>query len=115
MHLTKGQIAYLGNTLHEILHGFTVGDFYSAVGSSRELVDSLAVKIEDSYIACRDQNSYDLQLTGIELLILRNASLLCSQNLSRQEFQSRLGESPESARKFLRQLEPAEDALALQP
>jgi hypothetical protein len=115
MHLTKGQIAYLGNTLHEILHGFNVGDFYVAVGSSREVVERLSGKIEDNYIACRDENFRDLQFTGIELLILRNASLLCSQNLSRQEFHSRLGESPESARKFMRLLEPAEEVPALQP
>lgn len=114
MKISKGQIAYLGNTLYEVLHGFNVDDFYYAVGSSREEVVRLADLLEEHYIACRDSELCEMHFSSTESLILRNASMLCSQNLSREEFQSRLGESPESARRFVRQIEPAEEAPALQ-
>lgn len=114
MRITKGQIAYLGNTLHELLHSFNVEDFYFAVGSSREAVEGLADLLEDHYIACRNDELCDLRFSSTEALILRNASLLCAENLSREQFQSRLGESPESARRFIRQIEPAEATPVLQ-
>lgn len=114
MRFTKGQIAYLGNTLHEVLHGFSVEDFFFAVGSSREAVEQLAEVLEDHYIACRDQEICELHFSNAESLILRSASMLCNENFSRDEFQSRLGESPESARRFIRQIEPAEETPVLQ-
>ncbi|HUY81069.1 MAG TPA: hypothetical protein VMU92_05045 [Acidobacteriaceae bacterium] len=113
MRISKGQIAYLGNTLYEVLHSFNVEDFYFAVGSSREAVEGLANLLEEHYIACRDQELRELHFSNTESLILRNASMLCSENFSREEFQSRLGESPESARRFIRQIEPAEETPAL--
>jgi|SRR5579875_1650811 len=113
MKFTKGQIAYLGNTLHEVLHGFKVEDFYLALGSSRDAVERLANVLEDHYIACRDRDFCELHLSSTESLILRNASMLCIENLSSAEYQSRLGGPPEAARRLMRQIESAEMVSAL--
>ena len=113
MRVTKSQIAYLGNTLNELLQSFNVGDFYFAVGASRDAVINLSDKLEDHYIACLDEHPQELPLSSAESLILRNASLLCGQRLSRIEFQSRLGGSVEASKKFLRLLESEQNSPAL--
>jgi hypothetical protein len=109
MRATKSQIAYLGNLLNEVLNGFAVGDFYAAIGASRDAVVILVDRLEENYLACRDHEPRDLPLSGNEALILKNASLLCSQKLTREEFQTRLGETAHGANKILRLLEVAEE------
>jgi hypothetical protein len=113
MRITKSQVAYLGNTLNELLQGFNLGDFYFTIGSSRDAVIELADKLEDHYIACRDHEPRELYLSTAESLILRNASLLCSQRLTRNEFQTRLGAPLEELKKLLRLLEAEQDSTLL--
>ena len=53
MLLNKNQIAYFGSTLNEVLNSFTISDFYSALGTPREMAEGLRNKLDAQYMSAR--------------------------------------------------------------
>jgi hypothetical protein len=109
MLMKKSQIAYLGNTLNEALKDIRASDFYLKLGAPQETVEELWNKFDHLYMGYIDDELREVALSDVESLILRNASLVCIKELDHREFQTRLGESPRSAQKLLRQLELTEE------
>ncbi|MGC2162745.1 MAG: hypothetical protein WA634_12600 [Silvibacterium sp.] len=106
MLITKSQVAYLGNLLHEVLTGFSVSDFDTRLGAPQKIVELLCNKLDDLYIDGIDGVPQEIVLSAVEALILRNAFSLCMEKLSPGEFTVRLGKSPEATQRFLQQFEP---------
>lgn len=113
MLLTKSQLAYFGSTLNEALNGFAISDYYIALGTPREMVEALRNKLDLYYLWHADDAMEEVPVSDAEHLILRNASLLCIERLTRDEFVTRLGESQQAAQKLLRRMESRDHAAAL--
>jgi len=92
--LNESLCVYLSNALNEVLNGFRV-DFENTLGSRQEDVSQLFQKLS---VLCDGKALHLERISLVEAKLLLKCSNLCLQELDADEFETRLGESPEVAR-----------------
>lgn len=94
--MNESSCAYLSNALNEVLNGFRV-DYEKTLGTERGSVRRLFEKLRS---VC-DQKAPLLQrISPEEARIILKCSDLCLRELDADEFEVRLGEAPEAARRI---------------
>jgi len=94
--LNESSCIYLSNALNEVLNGFSV-DYESLLGTSRENVLHLFQKLRSM---CDQKALLSQPISPEEATLLWKCSNLCLEEFDDGEFETRLGEVPEVARKL---------------
>lgn len=94
--LNKASCGYLMNVLNEALYGFKV-DYENTLGTTQEDVKELFQRLGAQ---CDNKAIETQRLSVADAQLLLKCSNLCLDEIDADEFDTRLGESPEEARQL---------------